>query len=945
MFIGASGISDNKSGFTGGNANAPVGSQVLFLQSSGYAQVTVNVTTAGAYRVRFYAAQRAWFNSGSGQTVRVSMDGSTVSDVNPTDKTYRIYNSAVWWLSAGNHTLKLAGIATAGDQTAFIDDVKLEKLAVWSAGSSWSSQPNSNSTITIPSGCTMVLDNSSANTAKLIHVDGTLTAAINGDFQLKTKGINVRNGGVLSIGSETVPYTGQGTITLESAATSSNLTGMMGYKFIGAMSGGTVELHGSPKKSWTQLKYTTYAGRNYIYVDDATGWKAGDEIVIASTDFDMNHAEVRTISSVSGTRLYLTQNLSYKHYGSKQTISGNGQSWTLDERAEVGMLSHNLVIQGDASSSSSKFGGHMMMMSGSDAHVSNIELYRMGQQKRLGRYPFHWHRAGNVSGQYIKNSAIHHTYNRAITVHATHNAVLENNVLYDNQGHAVFLEDGTETGNQIIGNLGLVTRRPTEANALLPTDFTKHRNASGPSTFWITHPNNKVQNNHAAGSDGSGFWFAFHASGNDENIPNGYADNNMAHSSYHGWLVGMGPGSNDDVQLTLTYDPSTTVTINNLTVYKNHLGNYSRIRGRNRSTQKTIPNVYNHMIVADNWEGEASTWKTTYNNSLWVGASGNYEPVPSGAAVSERNDGYVVGHIIYDGPVHIQNSYFAKFDKPKFSLFDQWGATIRYMGHTMQNTKVDNSNSYQVHFREVQDGAGNDLQSFWFAGMIYDIDGAMTGQAMSAITRNTPILVDNTSTTIKSGLNASRVTKRFAYVELRSSDEDYTVDRRRRQTSTLSRTDDGASFTELNAYSALDGVGMPVMVNGVHDYKYEYSNSTIPTVSRFDFHSMSAGEYVIIEVANIPSSAIVRRATPRGKYGYYSNPGLSTISSRTSLSSLKSYNASAYYYNSSTKSMYIRYQALSGSFTDDGIIEASRHCLYVPTEPATVQWQEPPKAT
>lgn len=70
-FTGASGISDNKSGFTGGNSNAPVGTQVLFLQSSGKAQRTFTISTSGAYRVRFYAAQRVWFNSGPGQTVRV----------------------------------------------------------------------------------------------------------------------------------------------------------------------------------------------------------------------------------------------------------------------------------------------------------------------------------------------------------------------------------------------------------------------------------------------------------------------------------------------------------------------------------------------------------------------------------------------------------------------------------------------------------------------------------------------------------------------------------------------------------------------------------------------------------------------------------------------------------------------------------------------------------
>ncbi|EAY31898.1 G8 domain-containing protein [Microscilla marina] len=939
-FSNGAGISDNRSGFTGGNPqNAPIGSQVLFLQNQGYAQVTINVPTEGAYRVRLQAAQRAWFNSGQGQTVRVLLDGATVQDIAPTNTSYRNYNTAIWWLSAGSHTLRLAGTASVGDQTAFVDDVKLEKLPTWSQNSSWQdgTKPNVGDMVLIPQNCTMVLDNNVGNAAALIHVKGTLTAALNGNFRLATQGIHVMNGGALLVGSKEAPYIAQGSITLTGAGGANPGSGM-GYKVIGAMSGGTVELHGQPKKSWTQLRTTAYAGRNYIEVEATTGWKVGDRIVIASTDFDMDNAEERTITQINGSRVYLSTRLNHKHFGQKQTyqrvINRQTHRWILDERAEVGMLSRNLVIQGDISSASTKFGGHIMMMRGSTARISNVELYRMGQRNILGRYPFHWHLMGDASGQYFSNSSVHHTYNRAITVHGTNNTVVDQNVCYDNLGHAVFLEDGNETGNQIIGNLGLVTRRPHKDFALLHSDVLKHRNASGPSTFWITHPHNTVQNNRAAGSDGSGFWFAFHAEGNGLNFANGAFDNNTAHSSYHGWLVGMGPDRDDSVQLTLTYEPSTEVTINNLTVYKNQLGNYSRIKGRNRTTNKTITNTYNNMIVADNWEGETSTWKTNYNRVLWVGASDNHEHVsniPDRLAPSERGDKYVVGHIIYDGPVHIKDSYFADFDAKyvggklsKFSLFDQWGATIRYMGHTMENTIVDKPSSYQVHFREVQDHNGTDLQSFWFAGMIYDIDGAMTNQPMNAITRNTPIMVDGTSLPIGSG-NASEVTRRFAYVELRSSDEDYGPASKRRQTSTLTRGD-GVSFTELHQHSALDGVALPIMVDGVHHYKYTYSKPVIPTISRFDFHSMNQGEYVILEVANVPSGFIVRRVTPRGKYSYYANDGLQLVPNRLSLANLKSMNGSGYYYNSFTKSLYLRYQALSGSFTDDGIIESLMVC-------------------
>ena len=935
-FTGSSGISDNKSGFTGGNSNAPVGSQVLFLQNSGKVQKTIQVATTGAYRIQFYAAQRVWFNTGQGQSIRVSLDQNALPEIRPANSQYQIYKTAIWWLTAGSHTLSLEGTSTTGDQTAFVDDIRLERLPLWSQASSWQggSRPTLNSNVTIPAGCTMVLDNNSGNLGRLVNVSGTLTTALNGDFRLDAQGIHVMAGGTLQIGFEDVPYTGKGTITLRGSNPNLNLVGMMGAKFIGAMSGGKVELHGQPKLSWTQLNATATAGRTYITLKEPVDWEVGDRIVIASTDFDMNHAEERVISSISSNKrtVYFTTSLTHKHYGVLQTYSGNSRTWTLDERAEVGLLSRNLVIQGDVSSESSKFGGHMMMMPGSISHISNVELFRMGQRKKLGRYPFHWHRLGNANGQYFSNSSVHHSFNRAITVHSTNNTTVEKNVCYDNLGHAIFLEDGNETGNDILDNLGLVTRRPDSLYALLPSDTVKERNASGPSTFWITHPNNRVQNNRAAGSDGSGFWFAFHQNPNSKsyqsglqpnllNIPAGYIDGNTAHSSYHGWLIGMGPNNGDLTQtpsMVKSYTPSQAPTIDELTVYKNQLGNYSRIRGAG--------NTYTDMIVADNWEGEASTWRTDYRRVLWVGASGNYEPVSNISATmapSERSDDYVVGHIIYDGPVHIYDSYFTGFSRTKFSLFDQWGATIRYMGHSMTNTKVAPGH-YKVHFREVQDGSGTDLQSFWFAGMIYDLDGSFTGKTLNAITRDADILKEPTSTTIQSGLNAIESQRRYCYVEMRSSDENYDTSRTRRQTSTLHRSD-GAFFTELRDHAALDGFGMPVMVNEVYSYRYEFSES-IPAISRFDYHSMSQGEYFILEVPNIPSSAKVYSGTPRGNYDY--NGSLSLLPSRSTLSSLRSSTGSAYYYNSSQKRMYIRYQAPSGAdFKNDGILGSIFICL------------------
>lgn len=85
-----------------------------------------------------------------------------------------------------------------------------------------------------------------------------------------------------------------------------------------------------------------------------------------------------------------------------------------------------------------------------------------------------------MSGSYVRGCAIHHTFNRAVTVHGVSRLLVERNVVYDVMGHAYFIEDGIETGNTIQYNLGVFVRT---SSTLLITDVT-------PATFWVTNPNN-----------------------------------------------------------------------------------------------------------------------------------------------------------------------------------------------------------------------------------------------------------------------------------------------------------------------------------------------------------------------------------------------------------------------------------------------------------------------
>ena len=96
----------------------------------------------------------------------------------------------------------------------------------------------------------------------------------------------------------------------------------------------------------------------------------------------------------------LAQPLAFAHYGEMQTIAGR----TVDERAEVGLLTRNIVIQGDSASSAGGFGGHLMGMGGTLRSRGRRAPFH-GTEGLMARYPMHWHMMGPVDGQYFARNS------------------------------------------------------------------------------------------------------------------------------------------------------------------------------------------------------------------------------------------------------------------------------------------------------------------------------------------------------------------------------------------------------------------------------------------------------------------------------------------------------------------------------------------------------------
>jgi hypothetical protein len=182
-------------------------------------------------------------------------------------------------------------------------------------------------------------------------------------------------------------------------------------------------MHGIPKTTtWTRLAATANVGDTTITVQGEPDWNVGDHIVIAGTTWHFNYDhEERYIASISGSTITLTEALEHKHISEAPSYGGV----EMPMRAEVGLLTRNVVFRGNpADSKKDLFGAHIIVHSPGDessiARIHYIELTEAGQAFKLGRYAIHFHMIGTVHGSLVKGNAVHHSYNRACTTHGVH---------------------------------------------------------------------------------------------------------------------------------------------------------------------------------------------------------------------------------------------------------------------------------------------------------------------------------------------------------------------------------------------------------------------------------------------------------------------------------------------------------------------------------------------
>jgi len=362
----------------------------------------------------------------------------------------------------------------------------------------------------------------------------------------------------------------------------------------------------------------------------------------------------------------------------------------------------------------------------------------MGQNMHLARYPIHWHLIGDARGQYIRNSAIHDTYSRCVTVHGTNYLDVENNVTYNNIGHCFFLEDGVEHDNQFVHNLGILTKCHPDApcvptnlaaagepraggngqnakDVLLPSDNTA-------ATFWITNPDNTYRDNVAAGSDANGFWMSLpeHPTGKFEGTaisaktwprrtPFREFKGNVAHSNYDSFMFdrNVGPDGHFGVTgssqtgLENPADANSTAVesvFQDLTSYKNRNG---AIWGRGEM------HVFRNVKLADNAIGFTHA----------SGAFGRY------AFTSKVVDSLFVGETenVGNPRTDAEKAYGRSLPKPEMPDYPIRGYEYYDYRHDVEN----------VTFRNYEDNATRKTGAI--SNLLYSSFGVSTNNAFERL--------------------------------------------------------------------------------------------------------------------------------------------------------------------------------------------------------------------
>jgi len=241
----------------------------------------------------------------------------------------------------------------------------------------------------VPKGLHLLVDVDSTPILSAVVVEGSLIFPTNPDPEhvrsFDAKYVLVR-GGYLEAGTEQFPYTSKLVITMHSKRFDAEIP-IFGNKVI-AMYNGILDLHGIPRTpTWTMLDTTSDVGSTTLTLIRDVDWKVGERIVIAPTSYNNFEAEERTIIAIDNTDpqkpvITIDTPFEFKHFAARQEFGTDGDF--IEMRAEVGLLTRNILYRGDPETSAkNEYGAHIMVhsngMESLIARIAYVEFFNVGQ--------------------------------------------------------------------------------------------------------------------------------------------------------------------------------------------------------------------------------------------------------------------------------------------------------------------------------------------------------------------------------------------------------------------------------------------------------------------------------------------------------------------------------------------------------------------------------------
>jgi hypothetical protein len=421
--------------------------------------------------------------------------------------------------------LVLLGLPLQAQAAGVQFTVRSAQSGKWSDPATWTPQrvPGTGDLVQVRPGHRVTYDVASEQAIRMLHVAGTLTFSRDRSTRLDVGLIKVQPGEeatedgflcdhcpvdpktpmlALEIGTPDEPIPAHVTATIRlvhfEGTDQESLPAILVCR-------GRWDLHGAPmSRTWVKLAATAKAGSDRVVLAEAvSGWKVGDRVLLtASNNVRKLHqyretlrgtqgrlqTEERLITRVDGPTLVLDKPLAHEHVGEDEY------------RSEVANLSRNVVVE---SAHPAGVRGHTMYHRDSSGGISYAEFRHLGKEGLLGKYPIHFHLAGDsMRGSGVVGASIWDSHNHWITIHGTDYLLVRDCVGYRSVGHGFFLEDATEQYNVLDRNLAVqaFASKPLPKQAL---PFDQNEGAG----FWWANGRNTFTRNVACENDRYGFLF------------------------------------------------------------------------------------------------------------------------------------------------------------------------------------------------------------------------------------------------------------------------------------------------------------------------------------------------------------------------------------------------------------------------------------------------------